>query len=203
MISRTSSVARVVRSSLCAPKAHFRVQSVRPLAIRASSSQVSLTPLHSRRYPESRPTKHGWTSGQLQRTPSGHPRVLVRGWSSGAGGGGIPQISCEEAAAMMEADWEYLDVRSEQEFDEAHIEGSVNIPVFHKEFGGMTMNEEFLQQVQAAFPDKDTKFLMGCAAGVRSMRAAEMMASVGYHEMVNVAPGFMGWAQAGLPYVTK
>jgi rhodanese-related sulfurtransferase len=77
----------------------------------------------------------------------------------------------------------------------------------------MVPNPDFLSAVEAAYP-KDTKIVVGCQAGGRSLRAAEMMTGAGYTQIIDQRAGFggardafgqvvePGWAAAGLPVET-
>jgi rhodanese-related sulfurtransferase len=78
---------------------------------------------------------------------------------------------------------------------------------------GMVPNPDFLSAVEAAYP-KDAKIVVGCQAGGRSLRAAEMMVGAGYTQVIDQRAGFggardnfgqvvePGWAAAGLPVET-
>jgi rhodanese-related sulfurtransferase len=116
-----------------------------------------------------------------------------------------------EAKALLDTQegWKYLDVRSVEEFAAGHPPGAWNVPIFHRGPLGMTPNEDFVAVVSRTFA-KDTKLVVGCASGPRSMRACEILAAAGYTHLVNVEGGFMGgrdefgrpipgWASAGLP----
>ncbi len=111
---------------------------------------------------------------------------------------------------MDEEGYVYLDVRSEPEFAAGHPAGAHNVPLLHAGPGGMTPNPDFLAVVQGAYP-RDTKLVLGCRSGQRSMRAAEMMIAAGYTQIVEQRAGFdgprdpfgavlePGWGLAGLP----
>jgi rhodanese-related sulfurtransferase len=73
----------------------------------------------------------------------------------------------------------------------------------------MTANAEFLQVMQSAF-GKGERLLIGCRAGQRSRRAAEMLAQVGYQNLADLWTGWEGtrddfgrpvprWRPKGLP----
>jgi rhodanese-related sulfurtransferase len=74
---------------------------------------------------------------------------------------------------------------------------------------GMTPNAEFLDVMQRAFPP-DAKLVVACKAGGRSARAASLLESAGYTNVVDQRAGFEGgpdptgrmepgWRPAGLP----
>ena len=110
--------------------------------------------------------------------------------------------------------WTFLDVRTEEEFNAGHVPGAWNVPVlFRDPMRGMAPNERFVEVVERAFP-KDTRLVLGCAAGMRSARACELLADAGYERLVNMAGGFSGavdgsgtvvqegWQACGLPCET-
>lgn len=95
-------------------------------------------------------------------------------------------LTAEEAKARLDEDGSIilLDVRTQEEFDEAHIPGAVCLP-----------NEEISADMPVAF-DKDAEILVYCRSGRRSAEAAEKLADMGY---INVADfgGIIDW-----PYET-
>jgi len=120
------------------------------------------------------------------------------------------RVSPKEAHELMKQGYVYVDVRSEQEFEAAHPEGAVNIPLLHKGPMGMTPNPSFLEAFKKAF-SPDDKVILGCAGGNRSMKAAELLEREGYDELVEQRAGFggardasgavvePGWQASGLP----
>lgn len=124
----------------------------------------------------------------------------------------ITQITPEEAHRRMQDGEPYIDVRTEQEFANGHPAGAVNIPVVFPDPATrqMKVNGDFLRVVAAHFP-KDTAVIVGCQAGGRSQRAAEMLQGAGYTAVSNMQGGFggardatgrtvvAGWAASGLP----
>ena len=85
------------------------------------------------------------------------------------------QITQEEAAKMMQelSDYILLDVRTQAEFDQAHIPGAVCIP-----------NETIGTSEIPALPDKNQLILVYCRSGNRSKQAAEKLAQLGYTNIV-------------------
>lgn len=123
----------------------------------------------------------------------------------------ITRISPDEAYELMKKEgYIYLDVRSEPEYAAGHPTGAQNVPLLHAGPGGMTPNPDFLAVVSAAYP-KDQKLIVGCKAGGRSLRAAEIMIGAGFAAVIDQRAGFdgardafgrvaePGWAPAGLP----
>lgn len=120
-----------------------------------------------------------------------------------------------EAKALLDGKdgWKYLDVRSVEEFGAGHPAGAWNVPVFHRGPMGMTPNDDFVAVVSKAFA-RDAKLVVGCASGVRSVRACELLAAAGFKDLVNMEGGFMGarddlgrpiqgWMSSGLPVETS
>ena len=81
------------------------------------------------------------------------------------------QISMDEAVAMMETETDYiiLDVRTPQEFSEAHIPGAINVP-----------NETIRVDKIPELPKEDQLILVYCRSGNRSKQASEKLAKIGY-----------------------
>lgn len=75
-----------------------------------------------------------------------------------------------------------LDVRTPEEFRSGHAKGAKNIDVsgggFHKE----------LEQC-----DKNQVYYVVCQSGMRSRRAAKIMAKLGFKKVYNVRGGMMSW----------
>jgi rhodanese-related sulfurtransferase len=125
----------------------------------------------------------------------------------------INRVSPAEAKKLLDEGYLYVDVRSEPEYAAGHPVGAHNVPIMHAGPGGMTPNTEFLAVVQALYP-RDAKLVVGCKAGGRSLRAAEMLTGAGFTQVIDQRAGFdgprdgfgqltePGWAPAGLPVET-
>lgn len=122
----------------------------------------------------------------------------------------VKRVTPAEAEALLKEGWAYLDVRSIPEFDQGHPAGAVNVPLLHFQNGRMAPNPDFPAVVTANFP-KDTKLVVGCKAGGRSLQAAALLESAGYTNVVDMRGGFhgerdamgrvacAGWLESGLP----
>jgi len=73
-----------------------------------------------------------------------------------------------------------LDVRSKQEFEEGHLEGAINIPLYELE-----------KQIEK-LPDKSCTILIYCASGYRSKQAKEKLESLGYENVYHLKNGLDG-----------
>ena len=106
----------------------------------------------------------------------------------------------------------YVDVRSTSEFLQGHPSGAVNVPLFEldEDAGCLAPNPDFVRVMRANFPP-ETRLLIGCQMGGRSMRAAQMLTTFGFADVANVRGGYAGahdptgrmidagWAESGLP----
>jgi rhodanese-related sulfurtransferase len=118
-------------------------------------------------------------------------------------------VSVDEAKKLLDEGYVYVDVRSEPEFEAAHVPEALNVPLNHRGPQGMVPNPEFMDVMQKAFA-KDEKLVVGCKSGGRSRRAAVLLEQAGFTEVVEMAAGLdggrdafgrplAGWLQAGLP----
>ena len=92
-------------------------------------------------------------------------------------------ITAEEAKKIMDNEEGYmiLDTRTQEEFDEGHIPGAINIP-----------NESIGNEEISALPDKDQLILVYCRSGNRSKQASEKLAALGYTNVVEFG-GINSW----------
>jgi rhodanese-related sulfurtransferase len=121
----------------------------------------------------------------------------------------IKSVSPEEAQQLVQQGALYVDVRSEQEFEQGHPPGALNVPIAHFGPAGMTPNADFLSVMQAAF-NQGEKLVIGCKAGGRSRRAAELLVQAGFTDISDMAAGWdgsrdafgrplPGWSKRGWP----
>lgn len=126
----------------------------------------------------------------------------------------LKRVSPEEARELMEKEgYVYVDVRSIPEFEAGHPEGAYNVPILHMGPRGMSPNPEFLDVMQRNFA-KDSKLVVGCKSGGRSLQAAGLLVSSGFTNVVDQRAGFdgaagptgapePGWRPKGLPVSTQ
>ncbi|MBE5774624.1 MAG: rhodanese-like domain-containing protein [Clostridiales bacterium] len=93
------------------------------------------------------------------------------------------QISQEEATQIMDEETDYIivDVRTQEEYDEAHIPGAINIA-----------NEDIGADENTELPNKDQMLLVYCRSGRRSKEAAAKLAALGYTNVYEFG-GIMTW----------
>jgi rhodanese-related sulfurtransferase len=122
---------------------------------------------------------------------------------------GHARVSAVEAHALLGQGYDYLDVRTPEEFAAGHPEGAFNVPWQVRGAQGRALNPHFLASVRAAFA-AEHKLVVGCQTGSRSRAAAEALSAAGYI-VVEQRAGFegardafgrvidIGWRAAGLP----
>ena len=97
------------------------------------------------------------------------------------------QITPAEAKEIMDESDGYviLDVRTQEEYDEAHIDGAILIPDY-----------EIADKAESVLKDKDQLILVYCRSGRRSKLAAEELVKLGYTNIKEFG-GIIDW-----PYET-
>lgn len=95
----------------------------------------------------------------------------------------IKSVSPQEARQMMDSSSNFviLDVRTEDEYQEFHIKGAVNIPDF-----------EIRVKAKDVLPDKDQLIFVYCRSGRRSRLAAVDLINLGYTNIVEFG-GIIDW----------
>ncbi|KRC53167.1 MULTISPECIES: rhodanese-like domain-containing protein [unclassified Nocardioides] len=102
----------------------------------------------------------------------------------------IPTIEIENVPDPLPEGLLVLDVREDDEWAAAHIEGAVHIPL-------MELPARLGEFVELEAPQT----LVVCKAGGRSQRAAAYLAQQGY-DVVNLIDGMIGWERAGRAMVS-
>jgi len=100
-----------------------------------------------------------------------------------------PQATLAEAAGGNgTGDRVILDVRNAAEWAEGHLPGALHVPL------GVLL--EHLDELP-----RDIPLVVHCQGGGRSAIALSLLQARGFRNARNLAPGFTGWAAAGLPVV--
>lgn len=101
---------------------------------------------------------------------------------------GAVNLNSSQARALLakNAKMVVLDVRTPEEYRQAHLKGSLLIPL-----------GELGRRVQEI--PRDRPVLVYCAVGARSQTAASFLSSKGYRDVYNMADGIVGWYKNGLP----
>ena len=127
-------------------------------------------------------------------------------------------VTPHEAYELLKCDphVRLVDVRTNAERDWV---GRVSIPAEQHHaaqwnvYPGGTPNPDFMGQLAAAVPGKDTVIVFLCRSGVRSRHAAKAATEAGYTQCYDILEGFEGdkdadghrktvggWCKAGLPW---
>jgi len=127
----------------------------------------------------------------------------------------VKRVSPKEADVLVSDEgYVYVDVRSIPEFDAGHAAGAYNIPLLHATPSGMRPNGDFMPVITAVF-SKDSKLVIGCRSGNRSLRAAEALLAAGFEHVVDQRAGHggardafgqvleAGWESAGLDVASE
>ncbi|CAN0927927.1 Rhodanese-like domain-containing protein 10 [Linum grandiflorum] len=124
-----------------------------------------------------------------------------------------PILPKDAANATSSEGFTLLDIRPEWERNKARVTDSLHVQLFvndpdtgpvtllkkwvHFGYIGLwtgqnftTMNPDFLMQVEASVPDKNSKLLLACGEGLRSMMAASKLHQGGYKNLGWLAGGF-------------
>ena len=116
--------------------------------------------------------------------------AVLYGCTSGGGNkmeNSYEQITPAEAKEIMDNENSYviLDVRTQEEYDEAHIDGAILIPDY-----------EIAAKAESILKDKNQLILVYCRSGRRSKLAAAALVKLGYTNVKEFG-GIIDW-----PYET-
>lgn len=92
----------------------------------------------------------------------------------------IEEITKEELEEMQKQNEKMvlLDVRSPQEYDEGHLNGSILIP-----------NYELKEKAEKRLPDKTITIIAYCQSGNRSKKAVKILKQLGYEKVYSLKEG--------------
>lgn len=89
------------------------------------------------------------------------------------------EISYKKMIEMMKNSNIYLiDVRSSQEFDEGHLNGAINIPIYNIE-----------KDIEKIIKNKKEIIIIYCSSGYRSKKAKEILEKLGFENVYNLKDG--------------
>lgn len=95
----------------------------------------------------------------------------------------IGPLEFKEAISGLGTDVQLIDVRTEDEFNEGHIENALNIDFFKKENFVKTFNKL----------DKEKPVYLYCRSGNRSHKSALLLTEMGFKKIYDLKGGFMSW----------
>ena len=99
-------------------------------------------------------------------------------------------VTVERASDLMDSKPELvvLDVRTQEEYDDEHIEGAILIPV-----------QELEERIDEL--SKDDELLVYCRTGNRSGSAVRILQGNGFQKIYHMSGGITAWKAAGYPTV--
>ena len=110
----------------------------------------------------------------------------------------VPEVGAAQAKARLDAgDVDLiLDVREPYEWDKGHIPGAVLAPRGLLEWYADPTSPYAKPEITER---RDARIIVHCAAGARSLLAAETLKRMGYTDVTSMAGGFNEWSQQGFP----
>ncbi|MGY4718828.1 rhodanese-like domain-containing protein [Naumannella cuiyingiana] len=97
----------------------------------------------------------------------------------------IPGTDPAGAQRLIDEGYQLLDVRTQEEWDEAHVDGATHIP---------------LDQLVERADEVGDRVVAMCKGGGRSARATAYLRSAG-RDVINLEGGITGWVEQGRPVV--
>jgi rhodanese-related sulfurtransferase len=100
----------------------------------------------------------------------------------------IREVSASETQQRMsdKRDVKLIDVREDNEWNEAHAAGAIHL--------GKGIIE---RDVETTIPDKNTELILYCGGGYRSALAADALQKMGYTNVFSMAGGWRAWKETG------
>lgn len=98
-------------------------------------------------------------------------------------------INVQDASERFSEGAFLLDVRQQSEWDEAHVEGAVLIPL-----------DQLSTRIGELPTDQD--ILIICRSGNRSAQARDLLRAAGLSRTTSISGGIGAWISAGLPVVS-
>ena len=100
----------------------------------------------------------------------------------------IKEISVAETIEKLKTGTPLIDVREDNEWNEAHAKGAMHI--------GRGIIE---RDIIGKFPDKNQELILYCGGGYRSALAADNLQKMGYTNILSMAGGWTAWKEANAP----
>jgi phage shock protein E len=103
----------------------------------------------------------------------------------------VKHVNAAEAAKIVAAaQVQVLDVRTEAEYQIAHIKGATNVDFKAADFA-----------TKVAMLDKSKPWLVHCASGGRSTAALGTLTQLGFTHLTHLDGGLLAWEEGGHPLV--
>ena len=79
-----------------------------------------------------------------------------------------------------------LDVRTQSEYNDGHIQDAINIP-----------HDQILKKPQLVSAYKDSQVVVFCRSGFRAGKVIEMLEGLGFKEIIDIDGDMLAWNEAG------
>jgi rhodanese-related sulfurtransferase len=104
----------------------------------------------------------------------------------------VSEVTVGDARDRIKRGAVLIDVREDNEFNEAHAAGS-------RHMGRGIIERDAVQ----TFPDKDTELVLYCGGGYRSALAADNLRKMGFTNVHSMIGGWAAWNESGAPVETE
>ena len=91
-------------------------------------------------------------------------------------------ITLRELREFQENGAIIIDVRSKQEYEEGHVDGSILIPEY-----------EIRKEIEKIIKDKNKNIVVYCSSGGRSKKAQKILNKMGYENVYNLYNGITSY----------
>lgn len=110
----------------------------------------------------------------------------------------VPEITAAQAKEGLDSGQVdlILDVREPNEWNKGHIPGAAFVPRGLLEWYADPASSYAKPELTA---NRDAYIVVHCAAGARSLLAAETLKKMGYPNVTSMAGGFTDWSAQGFP----
>ena len=79
-----------------------------------------------------------------------------------------------------------LDVRTQSEYNDGHIQNAINIP-----------HDQILKEPKLVSAYKDSQVVVFCRSGFRAGKVIEMLEGLGFKEIIDIDGDMLAWNEAG------
>ena len=104
----------------------------------------------------------------------------------------VQSITAEEVKQALDAkaDVIVVDVRTPEEYNRGHLEGSLLLPI-----------DTVSKQAVSVLKDKNKTLYVYCLSGSRSVQATDILLKLGYPKAFNMTSGLLAWRAKGYPLI--
>ena len=110
----------------------------------------------------------------------------------------IPEVTAAEVKEALDSGQVdlVLDVREPDEWSKGHVPGAVHAPRGLLEWYADPAAPSARGEITG---NRDGRIVVMCAAGARSLLAAQTLVQMGYSNVASLSGGFTEWAKRGFP----